>query len=90
MVCFNYQWRLELAIRQGQVFRAKWGLLQSRITEAQKAESPQSAGFRVILRQDYRVSVSNADCMAESEGFETSQGEIDAYECPSMPSKSKG
>ena len=73
MVCFNYQWRLELAIRQGQVFRAKWGLLQSRITEAQKAESPQFAGFRVILRQDYRVSVSNADCMAESEGLENAR-----------------
>ena len=27
--------------------------------------------------------------MAESEGFETSQGESDAAECPSMPSKSK-
>jgi hypothetical protein len=51
-------------LETGPVFRPKRQFPQSRITESQKAESPQSAGFPSILRQDYRVSVSNADCMA--------------------------
>ena len=33
------------------------------------------------------ISMKSTRYMAESEGFETSQGEVDAIECPSMPFK---
>ena len=53
-----------MPLETGRIFRHNWTLRQSRFTEFQNAESPQIAGFRVILQQDYRVSVSTADCMA--------------------------